>query len=281
VPLPRSVARFNRRVTNHILGPLARYLPGFGVVTHRGRRSGRLYRTPVNVFRRRGSVVVALTYGPDSDWVRNVFAAGECVLETRGRALHLSRPRLIHDETGSLVPRPLRPIGAIGRVADFLELSLDERALTGPRVPAWVPPFNRLAGVLLRAGVPMGLNALITVPGRKTGLPRTTPVTVIEANGRRWVMAPFGEVDWVRNLRAAGRATMTARRHHRVVTAIELEPAERVAFFRDVLRPLVRRYGPLVEWIVRHVDKVDLVDPVRAAEGRPVFELRTLDQTPR
>jgi hypothetical protein len=94
-------------------------------------------------------------------------------------------------------------------------------------------------------------------------------------------MAPFGEVDWVRNLRAAGRATMTARRHHRVVTAIELEPAERVAFFRDVLRPLVRRYGPLVEWIVRHVDKVDLVDPVRAAEGRLVFELRTLDQTPR
>ncbi len=68
IPLPRSVARFNRRVTNRVLGPLAPRLPGFGVVVHRGRRSGRAYRTPVNVFARPGGVVVALAYGPNSDW---------------------------------------------------------------------------------------------------------------------------------------------------------------------------------------------------------------------
>jgi hypothetical protein len=49
--LGRHVARFNPRVTNRITRPLARWLPGFGVVEHAGRRSGRRYRTPVNVFR--------------------------------------------------------------------------------------------------------------------------------------------------------------------------------------------------------------------------------------
>ena len=126
----------------------------------------------------------------------------------------------------------------------------------------------------------MGFNALLTVAGRKTGLPRTTPVTIVGTGRRQWVMAPFGEGDWVRNLRAAGRATITARRRARSVTAVELTPTERVAFYRDVLKPLVRRYGPLAEWIVRHVDKVDLEDPVRAAAGRPVFELQSSDRTP-
>jgi hypothetical protein len=54
MPLPRSVARFNRRVTNQITGPLAPYAPGFGVIIHTGRKSGRQNRTPVNVFRSPG-----------------------------------------------------------------------------------------------------------------------------------------------------------------------------------------------------------------------------------
>jgi len=124
MPLPRSIARFNRYVTNRVLGPLAPYLPAFGVVVHRGRKSGRWYRTPVNVFRRPGGYVVALTYGPDADWVRNVLAAGGAVLETRGRRLRLTRPRLVHDESRRAVPPPLRPLGRLGRVADFLDLSV-------------------------------------------------------------------------------------------------------------------------------------------------------------
>lgn len=54
---------------------------------------------------------------------------------------------------------------------------------------------------------------------------------------------PFGEVNWVRNLRAAGRATITVRRRKEDVTAVELGPTEAVAFFRDILSPLVRQYG--------------------------------------
>jgi deazaflavin-dependent oxidoreductase (nitroreductase family) len=135
MPLPRVIARFNRHVTNRVLGPLAPHLPAFGVVIHRGRHSGRSYRTPVNVFRRPAGVVVALTYGPDADWVRNVLAAGGCVLETRGHAVPLTQPRLIHDERRRSVPAALRPIGRLGRVSDFLDLSIDAGA-GGSTVPA-------------------------------------------------------------------------------------------------------------------------------------------------
>lgn len=128
MPLPRSVARFNRHVTNRVLGPLAPYLPGFGVVVHTGRKSHRVYRTPVNVFKRAGGYLIALTYGPDSDWVHNVVASGGCALQTRGRTLQLTRPRVYHDEQRRAVPAPLRVLGRLGHVSDFLDLSLDDRS---------------------------------------------------------------------------------------------------------------------------------------------------------
>ena len=125
MPLPRVVARFNRRVTNRLLTPLATHLPSFGVIMHRGRRTGRLYRTPVNVFPRPGGYVVALTYGR-GDWVQNVIAAGDCILETRGRFLRLKEPHLIRDEQRRIVPGSLRIVGRFGGVAEFLDLTSDE-----------------------------------------------------------------------------------------------------------------------------------------------------------
>jgi deazaflavin-dependent oxidoreductase (nitroreductase family) len=127
MPVPRSVARFNRVVTNHLLGPLARFLPGFGVVAHTGRKSHRPYHTPVNVFRQAGSYVIALTYGPRSDWVQNVLANGGCILQTRGRTVRLVRPRLLHDEQRLALPPPLRLIVGLGQVSDFLDLSLEDQ----------------------------------------------------------------------------------------------------------------------------------------------------------
>jgi deazaflavin-dependent oxidoreductase (nitroreductase family) len=119
----------------------------------------------------------------------------------------------------------------------------------------------------------MGPNALLTVRGRRSGLPRTTPVTIVESAARRWVLAPFGDVNWVRNLRAAGCAVITVRRRTEDVTAAELPPDEAFAFFRDVLAPLARRYGRLAMWIVRYVDRIDIDNPLEAVQGRPVFEL--------
>jgi deazaflavin-dependent oxidoreductase (nitroreductase family) len=140
------------------------------------------------------------------------------------------------------------------------------------QAPWWVPLFNPLTKVLLAAGVPLGPNGLITIRGRKSGLPRTTPVAIIEVGDKRWVWAPWGEVQWVRNLRAAGRATITVRRRTEEVTATELDPTERVGYFRDVLAPLARSI-PFGVQFIRIADGVDLHNPVGVAKGRPVFEL--------
>jgi deazaflavin-dependent oxidoreductase (nitroreductase family) len=122
VPIPKAVGRWNKTGLNRITRRVAPWLPGFGVVVHRGRRSGRRYRTPVNVFATDDGYRFALTYGPDADWVRNVLAAGGCELETRGRTVRLVAPRLDHDERRQGI-RPLeRQILKLLGVADFLDL---------------------------------------------------------------------------------------------------------------------------------------------------------------
>ena len=143
------------------------------------------------------------------------------------------------------------------------------------RLPWYVPLFGPIAKFLLGAGVPLGFNGLVTIRGRKSGQPRTTPVAIIEVSGRRWVWAPWGEVQWVRNLRAAGRATITVRRRKEDVRTTELDPTQRVGFFRDTLGPLARSI-PFGASFIRIVDGVDLDDPVDAAAGRAVFELHPL-----
>ena len=101
---------------------MARHLPGFAVVHHRGRRSGRDYQTPVNLFTIRDRFVIALTYGPHADWVRNVVAAGGCTIETRGRLVACGQPRLYRDPAR----RGIRPVerAALGLldVQEVLEL---------------------------------------------------------------------------------------------------------------------------------------------------------------
>jgi deazaflavin-dependent oxidoreductase (nitroreductase family) len=150
-------------------------------------------------------------------------------------------------------------------------------AQTGPAAsaPGYVSLINPIAKRLLAAGVPMGFNGLITIPGRKSGLPRTTALAIIAVSGRRWVWSPWGDVQWVRNLRAAGHATITVRGRDEDVRATELDPAQRVAFFRDTLGPVARGI-PFGVRFIRILDGVDLDEPVEAAEGRPVFELEPL-----
>jgi deazaflavin-dependent oxidoreductase (nitroreductase family) len=79
----RWLAKINIAVTNQITSLFAGWLPGFGNVTHVGRKSGKVYRTPVNVFRASSGFIIALTYSSQSEWVKNVLAAGRCELQTR------------------------------------------------------------------------------------------------------------------------------------------------------------------------------------------------------
>src|SRR5437879_2280509 len=107
------------------------------------------------------------------------------------------------------------------------------------RPPFFVSLFNPIARRLLRGGLPMGPNALLTVRGRTSGLNRTTPVAVVTIEGRRWVIATFGDTNWARNLRAAGRATVTINHRAEAVGARELSTAEAETFYRDTLTPFV------------------------------------------
>jgi deazaflavin-dependent oxidoreductase (nitroreductase family) len=145
------------------------------------------------------------------------------------------------------------------------------------RAPGWVTLFTPFAKLLLRAGIPLGLNGLVTIRGRKSGLPRTNPVAIIEVEGRRWIWAPWGEVHWVRNLRVAGQATISKGRRAEEVRATELNGEERIGFFRDDLGALARSI-PFGVWFIRTVDGVDLNDPVGAAQDRPVFELHGAEE---
>jgi deazaflavin-dependent oxidoreductase (nitroreductase family) len=129
--LPRALARFNRVATNRVGLVLAPRVPGAGVIVHRGRRSGREYRTPISAFRRPGGYTAALTYGPGAEWVQNVLASGHAVLETRDGRMPVTNPRVIHDPHYRLVPRLVGDIlGLLGADAFLL---VDEAPGAAPR----------------------------------------------------------------------------------------------------------------------------------------------------
>jgi len=124
MPLRRALARFNKLATNRVAEPVARYLPGTAVIEHRGRRSGRSYRTPVLLFVTGDRYRIALTYGADTDWVRNVRAAGGAIVHTRGRAVPVTASRPAEDPHATWAPVPVRwALIAIGATA-FLDFTV-------------------------------------------------------------------------------------------------------------------------------------------------------------
>jgi deazaflavin-dependent oxidoreductase (nitroreductase family) len=118
--------RFRRiatRYVNPITRRFAEKLPAFGVLTHRGRKTGRSYQTPINVFRQGDDFYVFLTYGSDVQWVKNVLAAGCCSLKTRGRVVELVEPDLITDPELRPAPVPVRLVERrIAGVTQYLRM---------------------------------------------------------------------------------------------------------------------------------------------------------------
>ena len=142
------------------------------------------------------------------------------------------------------------------------------------RAPSFITRLTPIVNRLMGIGVPMGPNGLITVRGRTSGEPRTTPVAFIDIDGRTWVQSPFGDVNWVRNLRAAGVATITVGKQSEEVRAVELSTADKVAFYRDLLGPYANgmRGG---RFLARFLGMSEILnDPIAAADAHPVFELR-------
>lgn len=141
-----------------------------------------------------------------------------------------------------------------------------------------VPFFVRLGNVfttrLLRVGLKPGTMALLTVRGRKSGLPRTTPVSLVAFDGQRWLLAAFGEVDWVRNLRAAGEASLKRGRYpeHIVVKEVRAEEASPVLKHTLANAPgfLLKNFDAMPE--------SPLKDFEREAANHPVFLVQSAAQ---
>ena len=127
--VPRTRLQFLRPFTTHVFNRVSRrfagWLPGFGLLLYRGRKSGKAYRTPMNVFRRGDHYVFALTYGPEVQWVKNIVAARECGLRTMGRELHLVELELFTDPSCRQMPWIIRPFLGFMRVTEFLRMRID------------------------------------------------------------------------------------------------------------------------------------------------------------
>ena len=126
---------------------------------------------------------------------------------------------------------------------------------------------------MLGGGVPMGPNGLLTVRGRTSGQPRTTPVGVLEVDGRRWLIGAYGDVQWTQNLRTAGEGTIEVGKKSERIRSVELTPAQATVFFRDVLVPFMARQPLVLRLFVGRLLREPITDPVGAAGKYPVFEL--------
>ena len=130
--LSRRVARFNKLINNRVQGIYAWILPPWAVILHRGRRSGRPYRTPLLAFRRDRTLIIALLYGEESDWLRNLRAGGGRVVRA-GRTYELSAARVVDTSAaGAELSQLSPPARAYCRLADRQVM-----ADIGERVPGF------------------------------------------------------------------------------------------------------------------------------------------------
>src|SRR3989475_6722343 len=146
-------------------------------------------------------------------------------------------------------------------------------------VPSIVPLFNHVIRSFLRIGIPMGPVGLLTVKGRVTGKPRRNPVGLFRHDGQSYLFSTFGNVNWVRNLRAAGQATIRRGFLKTQIFPVELTPEEAAPILNETVAPFLRnRFAELI--LAPHF-KVDsdapLSDFLEEARRHPVFELRQSD----
>ena len=127
----------------------------------------------------------------------------------------------------------------------------------------------RIFGLLLRAGVKVGRMSLLTVRGRKTSQPRTTSVWLAEYDGSRFLVSTYGQTNWVRNLRAAGEATLTRGRRSERIAVVELGAKEAA--------PVLRSFVSTIPVVVRSSFRVTPAAPLTLFEQEvarhPVFQV--------
>ena len=137
------------------------------------------------------------------------------------------------------------------------------------RKSLWRRGLNAVVRPLARLGLTGPRTHLLTVPGRRTGRPWSTPVSIVEEDGERWLVAPYGARNWVLNARAAGWVELRRGRRSERLAVVELEAEEAV--------PVLRRYYELAR-VTRPFFDVSLDSPatewLAEAPRHPVFRLR-------
>ena len=130
---------------------------------------------------------------------------------------------------------------------------------------------DTLARAMIRAGVGPKTTFLLTVPGRRTGQPRTTPVSVALEGDGRYLVSQRGESEWVRNARVAKAGTLARRRRAEQVRLVELSPEESVSALRAYLR--IEPYGRRIIGLGPDASEDELLE---AARRHPVFRVEPL-----
>lgn len=140
------------------------------------------------------------------------------------------------------------------------------------RRPGWFTEnvFNRIVAGLTRAGISVAGSRVLEVAGRTSGRPRRTPVNLLTLDGRRYLVAPRGHTQWVRNLRAAGRGRLLVGRRTEPFVAAELSDDEKVEVLRAYLRRWKWEVGAFFGGVGPDAPDADLR---RIAPDHPVFRI--------
>jgi deazaflavin-dependent oxidoreductase (nitroreductase family) len=146
------------------------------------------------------------------------------------------------------------------------------KEFAGGSLPGWLPFVNRIVRGLSRVGLSVGPVRVLTVPGRRTGTPRPTPVSPLTVDGRRYIIAGLPDGDWARNVRAAGRGELASGRRRTAVTLTEITDPE---LRRAVLRAFPREVPGGVMFFVRLglVTRADPDEFAAAADRVAVFRI--------
>src|SRR5579859_6651537 len=153
---------------------------------------------------------------------------------------------------------------------------MTNKGMQTSHAPGFARFLNAIIFGLLQIGLPMGPMILLTVRGRKSGQPRTTPVALIELNGRHYLFSTFGEVNWVYNLRATHEAILARGRRKQAYSAVELSPESAAPVLKDALVPLASSFfsrGMMRSWY-NVTPTTPANDYLKVAQDHPVFELR-------
>jgi hypothetical protein len=140
------------------------------------------------------------------------------------------------------------------------------------KLPGWLKPANRVVKILHRLGVPLGTIHIITIPGRTSGEPRSTPVSPLTFEGRRYVVAGIADSSWAKNARASGQGRLSKGRVHEDIALIEVTDPE-------ARKKVVSAFPTAVPHGVQFFIKIGLVktaDPAEfaaASDKVAVFEI--------